>query len=278
MFYQLYSKILKYFIEYKKYLTPYTQDALHYVGVKINDVKVDKLETYFEYYDFDVNNEVYYTKEEMMAPEQPSFTVRQPRINHKPFHVHFDVKSDVEGDAVFKVFLGPKYDSKGYPISLEHNWQNFVELDWFVHKLTKGQNKVERKSSEFFFYKEDSVPLREINKMLAEGKVPADMSTESGAFPKRLLLPKGTKGGFPFQFFVVVYPYTPMTKPFDSIKTLDMDNKPLGYPFDRPVDEKYFKQPNMFFEDVYVYHDGEEFTWKMNVPYYMSHYNKVTKH
>lgn len=136
-------------------MTPYTRDDLEFNGVSIANVEVDKLETYFEHYDFDVSNGVYYSKDEMMASEPLSFIIRQPRINHKPFSIYFDVYSDVEGDAVFKVFLGPKYDSKGYPISLERNWQNFVGLDWFVHKLTKGKNNVERNSSEFFFYKED---------------------------------------------------------------------------------------------------------------------------
>ncbi|XP_023936946.1 arylphorin subunit beta [Bicyclus anynana] len=277
-FYQLYSKVLKYFIEYKKFLTPYTQDTLHYVGVKINDVKVDKLITYFEYYDFDVSNNVFYTQEEFKSGNMPTYSVRQPRINHKKFDIEFDVKSDVEGDAVVKVFFGPKYDSKGYPIPLENNWQNFVEFDWFVQKLTKGQNKFKRSSNDFFFYKEDSAPTYEIQKLLQDGKVPADMSIESGAFPKRLLLPKGHKGGFPYQMFVMIYPFTAAEKKYDSIKAFVWDNKPLGYPFDRPVHEVYFKQPNMFFEDVEVYHEGEEFSYKYNVPYYTAHYNDVAKH
>ncbi|CAH2092844.1 unnamed protein product [Euphydryas editha] len=277
VFYQLYSKILKYFIEYKKRLPVYTQDTLNYVGVKINDVKVDKLVTFFDYYDFDVSNNVYYTQEELKSQQHTSYVVRQPRLNHNLFKVSFDIKSDVEGDSVIKIFMGPKYDYLGYLISLGENWQNFVELDWFVHKLTKGQNTVERASSEFFYFKEDSVPTHEIFKLLSEGKVPSDMSTESGAFPKRLLLPKGTEGGFPYQFFVMVYPYVPSEK-YDAIKAFEWDSKPFGYPFDRPVYEPYFKQPNMFFKDVEVYHEGEEFTYKYNTPYYTIHNNEVAKH
>lgn len=107
--------------------------------------------------------------------------------------------------------------------------------------------------------------------MFAEGNVPlVDMTAKSNGFPKRLLLPKGTKGGFPFQIFVIVYSYSPMTKSFELYKELDMDNKLLGYPFDRPVTEKSFfssllNQSNIFFKDVNVYHDGEELSWKMNV-------------
>ncbi|XP_045500192.1 arylphorin subunit alpha-like [Colias croceus] len=257
VFYQLYSKILKYFIEFKKYLAPYTQEVLHYAGVKINDVKVDKLVTYFDYYDFDVNNAVCLSQEELKSSNFPFYVVRQPRLNHKPFSVSVDVKSDAEGEAVFKIFLGPKYSSQGYPISLEDNWMNFVELDWFVQKLSKGQNKIERKSSDFYYVRQDSAPVREVLKMLGEGKVPVDMSVKPGAFPERLVLPKGNKGGYPFQIFVVAYPYQQSAKQVESIKVFANDNKPLGYPLDRPVNEVYFKQPNMFFEDVHVYHEGE---------------------
>lgn len=278
MFFQLYSKILKYFIEYKKFLVPYNQDVLHYVGVKINDVKVDKLVTYFDYYDIDVSNNVFYSKEELKSQQWPHFFVRQPRLNHKPFSVEVDVKSDVEGDAVVKIFLGPKYNGNGFPISLEDNWQNFVELDWSVQKLVKGQNKIVRLSKDFFFYKEDSVSEYDILKHLPEGKVPADMSIESGAMPKRLVLPKGSKGGFPFQLYVIVYPYAPIDKKFDSIKAFIHDNKPFGYPFDRPVHEVYFKQPNMYFEDVEIYHEGEEFAYKYSIPHYPVHNNEVVNH
>ncbi|CAG4951805.1 unnamed protein product [Colias eurytheme] len=278
VFYQLYSKILKYFIDFKNSLIPYTQDVLHYVGVKINDVKVDKLVTYFDYYDFEVTNAVCLNQEEMKSNKFPFYVVRQPRLNHKPFSVSIDVKSDVEGDAVFKIFLGPKYNSQGYPISLEDNWMNFVELDWFVQKLSKGQNKFERKSSDFYYVREDSAPVREVVKMLGEGKVPVDMSVKPGAFPKRLVLPKGNKGGYPFQIFVVAYPYQQAAKQVESIKVFANDNKPLGYPLDRPVNEVYFKQPNMFFEDVHVYHEGELYAYEYNVPYYTIHHNEVNKH
>ncbi|XP_050665724.1 arylphorin subunit alpha-like isoform X5 [Leptidea sinapis] len=278
IFFQLYSKILKYILGYKNFLTPYNQENLHYVGVKVNDVKVDKLVTYFDYYDFEVTNNVYYSKEELKSSAFPFFVVRQPRLNHKPFTVTVDVKSDVEGDAVIKIFLGPKYDSKGYPIDLEENWQNFVELDWSVQKLTKGQNKIERRSTEFYYVREDSTPVRELVNLISTSKVPLDMSVKPGAFPSRLLLPKGTKGGFPFQLFVVVYPYQPATKQFESIKVFANDNKPLGYPLDRPVSEIYFKQPNMFFEEVRVYHEGEIYPYEYNVPWNFAHQNEVKKH
>nr|AAG44960.1 hexamerin 2 [Corcyra cephalonica] len=273
-FYQLYGKILEYIIQYKEHLEPYTKDVLHYVGVKVNDVKVDKLVTFFEYFDWNATNALYFS-EQQLESVAPSFIVRQPRLNHKPFTVTIDIKSDVEAEAVFKIFIGPKYDGNGVPISLEDNWMNFVELDWFTHKLTSGQNKVERKSEQFFFYKEDSVPLRKVYELLNNGQVPLYMAEKFLFPPRRLMLPRGTTGGFPFQLYVIVYPYQAPAAEWGEMKEYVIDNKPYGYPFDRPVPVAYhFIQPNMYFKDVYIYQEGEQYPW--DTSYYSQ--NLVSKH
>ncbi|XP_053610976.1 arylphorin-like [Plodia interpunctella] len=263
-FYMLYNKIMSYIVQYKEWLEPYDQEVLHYSGVKINDVSVGNLTTFFEYYDFNATNAVFLSDQEIQQ-QYSSFIVRQPRLNHEPFSVTIDVKSDVEAEAVFKIFVGPKYDGEGRPLSLEDNWMNFVELDWFTHKLTSGQNKVERKSEEFFFFKEDSVSMSKIYELLKQGQVPESMSEDYDSMPSRLMLPRGTPGGFPVQFFVFVYPYQALSKDLEAMKNIILDNKPLGYPFDRPVEYPYlFLQPNMYFEDVNIYHRGPQYPWWSN--------------
>ncbi|CAH0589095.1 unnamed protein product [Chrysodeixis includens] len=268
-FYQLYQRIMDYLIDYKEYVKPYSYNDLHFVGVKINDVKVDKLVTYFDYFDFNVTNSVFYSQEELKS-YPTGFMIRQPRLNHEPFSVNVNVKSDVASDAVFKIFIGPKYDSNGYPVKIEEDWMKFYELDWFVQKLVPGENKVQRKSSDFMFFKDDSVPINEIYQWLDQGKVPYDMSAAAANMPRRLMLPKGTYGGYPFQMFVFVYPYNGVSKDADAFKNFINDNKPFGYPFDRPVNEIYFKQPNMYFEDVEIYHKDAFFPYQLNVPSYFS--------
>lgn len=269
MFYQLYSRIIRNILQYKKYLQPYSKENLHYVGVKVSNVHVDKLVTFFDFFDYDITNRVYKNKEEMKSLS-PRYKVRQPRLNHKHFTVTIDVKSNVESEAVFKIFLGPKYDSNGYPINIEDNWMNFYEMDWFVHKLTSGQNKVERKCDDFIFFKDDSVPITKIYEYLDQGKVPKDMSEEYYDLPRRLMLPKGTDGGFPYQMFVYVYPYQAP----DNENSLFVDNKPFGYPFDRPAIEAQFWQPNMFLKDILIYFEGEHFPYTLNNPFYFNQKHK----
>ncbi|XP_063387647.1 arylphorin subunit alpha-like [Cydia fagiglandana] len=278
MFYQFYARILNYFLQWEEYLEPCSYSQLHFEGVKINNVKTDKLVTFFEPYDFDITNDIFHSVEEFKTHDPTVYTVRQPRLNHKPFTVTVDVKSEVATDAVFKIFLGPKYDSNGYPLNIEENWMNFVELDWFVHKLIPGQNKIERHSRDFALCKEDSVPAVELLKLFKQGKVPVDMSEKFFYQPQRMMLPKGTKGGFPFQLYVVVYPYTPLPKEMEELKALFPDMKPMLYPFDRPVYETYFKQPNIYYEDVFIYHEGEENANFYNVKDYYPYYkNQVPK-
>ncbi|GBP02146.1 Arylphorin subunit alpha [Eumeta japonica] len=140
VFWQLYKRILFYFLQYKQYLEPYTKEQLGFTGVKVSKVKVDKLVTFYDYFDFDATNAVYYKPEDLKQVPY-AFRVRQPRLNHKAFDVKISVKSDVATEAVFKVFLAPKYDGNGNPISFAHNYMNFFELDGFVQKLVVGRER-----------------------------------------------------------------------------------------------------------------------------------------
>lgn len=273
----MYKRIIYYYIQYKQYLEPYTKEQLQFQGVKVTDVTVDKLETYFEFFDFDATNGLYYTKEESNNFDY-YFKVRQPRLNNKDFTVNIEVKCNVSTDAVFKIFLVPKYDGAGNVIPLEQNWVNFYELDWFTQKLNPGKNTIQRNSNQFFFFKEDSIPTRDIYQMLDQHKVPTDMSEYYDALPLRLMLPKGTYGGYPFQLFVYVYPYTQVEADYGDFKDFVVDNKPFGYPFDRPIDARYFYQPNMFFKDVSIYHTGDFYPYEYNTPDHVFHSNVVPKH
>ncbi|KAA0845181.1 hypothetical protein JYU34_001833 [Plutella xylostella] len=276
VFFQLYKRILYYFLQYKQYLEPYTRETLEFTGVKINDVKVDDLVTYFDYFSFNVSNAAFYSKEELTNVPY-SYLVRQARLNHKAFDVKIEVKSDIAADAMVKIFMAPKYDSNGYPITLEDNWMNFFQLDFFKTKLNQGKNDIVRNSEDFFYFKEDSVSTNELYRYLDNGKVPTDMSEYYFLLPNRLMLPKGTHSGFPFQFFVMVYPYVPAQDAGDY-KNYILDNKPFGYPLDRPVDELYFYQPNMYFQDVFIKHEGEENVHQYMVPKLDHLKNVVAKH
>lgn len=85
-------------------------------------------------------------------------------------------------------------------------------------------------------------------------------------FPDRLLLPKGKKYGMPYKFFVVITPLEEQAKK-ENVHTYERiiscgikgvlkypDNYPMGFPFDREIDETEFFVPNMIEKDVLIYH------------------------
>jgi len=104
-------------------------------------------------------------------------------------------------------------------------------------------------------------------------------------YPSRYLLPKGKRGGQTFQFYVIVSPYKANSQqqeqqkeqqehqqkyqqyagqgqeqrqtyyyPVVGLGVPNVDDYPLGYPFDRPISQKQFYVPNAYFQDVVVYH------------------------
>lgn len=95
-----------------------------------------------------------------------------------------------------------------------------------------------------------------------------DMTEAHNGFPTRFMLPKGKVEGQEYQFFVYVTPYKPMTTKYTYDKVVSagvgsgtryMDTLPLGYPFDRPIeDEKMFFVPNCYMKDVVIYHKTED--------------------
>jgi len=287
VFYQLYKNLIRYYYNWQTYLPHYTYDELNFKGVKIETVEIDKLVTYFDKFDSDITNVV---DVEMFdkTPKTPLQTfgriahyegedfvikARQSRLNHLPFEYKLHIQSDKAEKAVVKVFIGPKRDEYGHVFTYEENRENFYELDHYYVDLVAGKNDIVRKSEDFSWFVKDRTTYFELYKhvMLAfngQDKFPLDMTEAHCGFPMRLMLPKGKRGGMPFQFFFMVVPYyAPKVEQFSGFdNTLScgvatggryVDNLPFGYPFNRPIDEKYWLTPNMYYYEVNIFHKKE---------------------
>jgi hypothetical protein len=95
-------------------------------------VDVDKLITYFDYFDIDLDNVL-----NVQAPEYGQYIdyrARLTRLNHKPYTYTIDVTSDKSTDVYVRVFLGPKYDYLGREYNINDRRHYFVELDRFPYK------------------------------------------------------------------------------------------------------------------------------------------------
>lgn len=150
MFWSFYKRMTLYFQSYKYNLPRYNYSDIAYPGVKIQSLEVDRLITYFDVFDSDLSNAVYYKEQEY---DTGSFDVRsrQYRLNHKPFTYKLSVSAEQAGPATVRVFIGPKYDEYDRTINMNANRMNFVELDKFKYDLQAGQNMITRNSQEFFY-------------------------------------------------------------------------------------------------------------------------------
>lgn len=149
-FYQFYKRIVLLFQKYKTNLTPYTYNELVYPGVKIENVQVDRLITYMDYFDADISNALRVTPQEYESGT-PTVRVRQYRLNHKPYTYKIQVNAEQAGEAVVRVYLGPKYDEYDRTIDINENRLNFVELDAFKYTLQAGKNVIERNSRQSWY-------------------------------------------------------------------------------------------------------------------------------
>lgn len=123
---------------------------------------------------------------------------------------------------------------------------------------------IERKSEEVTITRKIFPSMRslyqQVNEALQDGEQYSITENQVCGYPEHLLLPKGKPEGMPYSFFVVVTEYNP--KEFENAKygcgngrgLFYKDNYPMGYPFDRVIDEQEFYVPNFQEKEVLVYH------------------------
>nr|AUO15568.1 hexamerin-like protein 2 [Gryllotalpa sp. XZ-2017] len=267
VYYRIIERILQLTSQYKSLLNSYTRDELTVPGVKIENVDLDKLVTFVDDYEFDLNSFLHVATPE--EARQVDVRVRQPRLNHKPFSVRLTVDSDKNTRVGIRFFLGPKYDYLGNELSYEEVRQRAVELDRFFYDLKAGKNTIERSSRDSNAVVPDQTIMRELMRQVQHGLEPYPVDTEYRhcGFPERLQLPKGSRQGTPFIFFVAISPFSG-----ESVEThrayvscgagfgyQQVDDKPLGYPLDRVIrNENDFMVPNFYAKDVIVFHKKQE--------------------
>lgn len=258
---------------FKLRLPSYNKEDLYFPGVKIDNVVVDKLITYFDDYLMDMTNAVTLTEEETRKAEPNMiFMARKRRLNHQPFKVTMDIVSDKAVDSVVRIFLGPKKDNFNRLIDINNNRLNFVEIDSFIYKLNTGKNTIVRDSHDMHNLVKDRIMTRDLWKKLEsmndmEDLLRKDLRNYHTGFPTRLLLPKGNVGGLEMMFYICVTPLRLVDNVDMSIldtnrkdfivdfgSSVLLDKMSLGFPLDRHIDIGNFFTPNMKFIDVKIYH------------------------
>lgn len=248
---------------YKDNMVPYGMSEIIFPPVRILSVGVDELTTYLEPYEADITNAVDIKRPGNLGGRIAQFNgkdfvikAHQWRLNYTPFKINLRVSSLSDAPSVVRIFLGPKFDSKDRPISFNENRRNFFLLDAFAYELKKGNNVILRNSGEFSYGRtQDRKSFFEMLKMGMEYD-PSKIGTGTNGFPNRLLLPKGTEFGQVYQLFVHVAPFHPTTQTHGEYGASGsrIDSMALGYPLDRPINERIWNTPNMRYHDVTIFH------------------------
>ncbi|KAM3960034.1 LOW QUALITY PROTEIN: sex-specific storage-protein 1 [Aphomia sociella] len=266
---KLLKKLSEIFNLFKDKLPRYTREEFDFPGVKIERVSTDKLVTFMDEYNVDITNAIYLDQTELQKRHADMmYVARMHRLNHHPFKITIDIVSDKAVDSVVRVFLGPKIDCMGRFISINDKRNDMVEIDSFIYKLETGKNTIVRNSVEMHGVIQERPMMRNIFERhadLNDGIKRLDnWWYKSRIGFHRLLLPLSTIGGLVYQIFVVVTPVRTglvlpsldqsiMKQRHDCRWTVCVDTMPLGFPFDRPIDEVNFFTNNMKFHDVVIY-------------------------
>ncbi|XP_068618049.1 arylphorin subunit alpha-like [Battus philenor] len=233
----------------------YTRNELIFPGVEIVNVDVKKMLTSLELFEFDVTDAL------KTSNSDAKFRVKieQHRLNHKPFTIKLNISSLVTQKGFAKIFLGPKV----LPGELARTKNLYFLLDSFEINLKKGKNIITRTSNEMNM-SEDLTSLNIIRKYLENtdfglNALPATNIESQIRFPSRLILPKGSEDGIPFQIFVFVAPYIkPSTERFSKIEyNIDAISTP-GFPLDLKIDmHTLLNFPNAFLKEIIISHKIE---------------------
>jgi len=237
IYWALSKNILEIYERFVSKLPKYTHQQLAVSGVKINDVSIDDITTFFAEYDWEVPNLVNLNN----VDDKPVVKVRQSRLDHQPYSYIVSVTSEEELKVTVSTFLAPVYDSNGVEIPLTENYMNFVPLEEFNVDLKIGSNTIERSSADLAAddVRGDDIYFKVV-KALETGEAYEIPEKSNGFHPQRMSIPKGTEEGFPVQLLVF-------------IRSADSD-VPLGFPVDRPLSHRFANLSNAYIKKLNIYH------------------------
>merc|ERR550519_255556 len=270
-FFRLHKYMDGIFKEHKDTLHPYTKEDVQFPGVHLRSVTVEgELETHFEDFVFDLAMAV-----DSSDAKVVDASAKTHRLNHGDFSINFNVQNDNDvAHAVFRVFLCPRKDNNVIMFSLSEVHWHCIEMDKFWKKLSKGENKVSRKSTESSVTVKD-IPsfaslIKEADEAVASGNdLHNEDFTQTCGIPSRMLLPKGKEQGMEFTLAVAVTDGT-ADEHHEDLELDDHhahshcgitgekypDHQPMGFPLDRKItDERvFYNADNMDFSVVKIYH------------------------
>ncbi|XP_076749949.1 phenoloxidase 1-like [Xylocopa sonorina] len=248
IFYRWHAFVDDIFQEHKNTLPPYTVQQLDFPGIEIAEARVTSnqqhnvLNTYWTKSDVDMSRGLDFT------PRGPVL-VRFTHLNHADFTYTITVnnRNNAPRRGTVRIFIAPREDERELPLNYRQQKNLMIELDKFSVMLRPGLNTIERKSTESSVTIPFERTFRNLDKNRPIGGEALERFDFCGCgWPQHLLIPKGTKGGYPMDLFIMVSDYTgdavdqdESTSCRDAASYCGLrdrkypDARPMGYPFDR---------------------------------------------
>ncbi|KRT78718.1 hypothetical protein AMK59_6996 [Oryctes borbonicus] len=254
--------LLNFYDDYYKHVEPYTEKELGYTGVNIQSIHADEIVTRLEYFNSDLSQ--YYST----GVRSVNILIRQKRLISLPWMYNISVTCGEDKGALVKVFIGPKCDRYGQVLDLKENTDKFYVIDHFLHNLKKGENVIVRTLNDDAGAT-DRTSFKELIHRVGEAahhkkEFVIHGSEAYWAFPRRLLLPRGTASGMKFQLYVIILPLPKIEQAVDVNKgvyrrvgTGRHSGFTLRFPLDRQIGKSFFV-PNSFIADVTIRHEEKK--------------------
>ncbi|XP_014229579.1 phenoloxidase 2-like [Trichogramma pretiosum] len=289
VFYRWHKVIDQLFVEHKHTLTPYTAEELTFGGIQVTGLEVcsyndqqvcrqdrNVLQTYFMRSDIDMSRGLDFT------PRGP-ILVRVTHLSHDEYAFTIRVNNTTGRRVIgtVRIFIAPVVNNKRLPTTLAEQKTLMIELDRFAAELSPGASTIVRRSIDSGV----TIPFKQIFRDLNANRPDDDSYREFDSFnycgcgwPHHMLLPKGSRGGFDMELFVMISDYSQDKVQGNGEPALGEcktgmiicglkdkfypDRNPMGYPFDRAIRTgvntlQNFMTPNMFSVPVRIMHDDQ---------------------
>nr|Q95P07.1 RecName: Full=Hemocyanin subunit D; Flags: Precursor [Scutigera coleoptrata]CAC69247.1 hemocyanin subunit D [Scutigera coleoptrata] len=269
LFYSWHKFIDNIFQEHKETLQPYNKDELNFPDVQVDSLRINVANgTYENIVRTYWQNSLFKIAKGFTFTTEGSVLVKVKHLNHETFYYNLEVTNNAleEKHGVVRIFGAVINDERGHPYILNDQRHLVIELDKFTVNLKPGKNSVRQPC-----YNSAVTAKYDVFYGDVESQKPQEGC--NCGWPDYMLLPKGKYEGLRFRVFAIVTNH-------DEDKVSDQetclcgdavaycgahnqkypDKKPMGFPFDRRIDERtfeHFHTPNMIATDVIIKFTGE---------------------
>ncbi|XP_058804268.1 phenoloxidase 1-like [Phymastichus coffea] len=274
-FYRWHEFIDGVFYEFLDSLPAYSAQQLTFPNVTVSDARINSpganpntLNTYWSKSDVDLSRGLDFTP-------RGSIMARLTHLNHDDFSYSLTINNSTNQTLIgtVRVFFAAKYDETGRHLNYNEQRLLMIEMDKFTARLNRGQNTIIRNSNESSVTIPFEATFRDLNTdRPSPNNIQAfDRFNFCGCgWPQHMLVPKGTKQGYPMDMFIMVsnYDVDKVNQPdptgcrdgvsFCGLRDLKYpDKRPMGYPFDRVARPgvttlNEFLTPNMKVQQITV--------------------------